>query len=105
MGESGSDSRESDFGVKVSIQALKGHPFVILEGSDAKKKYVPAPKKSDFESDFHSDDDKRENYDPNKFMPASAASTLDREWEYQTSVNRPQPPTTSKSSVCFIMNI
>ena len=45
MGESGSDSRESDFGVKVSIQALKGHPFVILEGSDTKKKYVPAPKK------------------------------------------------------------
>ena len=52
MGESGSESRsdsQSDFGVKISIQALKGHPFVILEGNDAKKKYVPAPKQSDFE--------------------------------------------------------
>ena len=52
MGESGSDSRsdsQSDFGVKISIQALKGHPFVILEGNDAKKKYVPAPKQQDFE--------------------------------------------------------
>ena len=40
MGESGSESRsdsQSDFGVKISIQALKGHPFVILEGNDAKK--------------------------------------------------------------------
>ena len=52
MAESGSESRsdsQSDFGVKISIQALKGHPFVILEGNDAKKKYVPAPKQSDFE--------------------------------------------------------
>ena len=76
---------------------------MILEGSDSKKKYVPAPKKSDFESDFHSDEEKRENADPNKFLPASAASTLDREWEYQSSVNRPDPPKSSHTQVIFIL--
>ena len=66
MGESGSESRsdsQSDFGVKISIQALKGHPFVILEGNDAKKKYVPAPKQSDFEQ---TDD---QSYDRYVFLP------------------------------------
>merc|ERR1711990_719416 len=91
MGESGSESRsdsQSDFGVKISIQALKGHPFVILEGNDAKKKYVPAPKQSDFDqSEELSDESDEENIEnrvgPNQYMPRSAPGTLDREWEYQ----------------------
>ena len=86
MGESGSDSRsdsQSDFGVKISIQALKGHPFVILEGNDAKKKYVTAPAQQDFEQ---SDEKSEEIYsDENNlnYMPQSAQTTLDREWHYQ----------------------
>merc|ERR1711953_1162565 len=89
MGESGSESRsdsQSDFGVKISIQALKGHPFVILEGNDAKKKYVPAPKQSDFDQSelSESDEENIENrVGPNQYMPRSASGTLDREWEYQ----------------------
>merc|ERR1711970_1679974 len=82
MGESGSESRsdtQSDFGVKISIQALKGHPFVILEGNDAKKKYVPAPKQSDFEqTDDQSYDSDYEQPSGANYMPRSAATTLDR---------------------------
>jgi hypothetical protein len=89
MVESGSDSaRESEFGVKVSIQALKGHPFVILEGSDAKKKFVPAPKKADFDSNISDDEQLIDRNDPSEFMPRSASHTLDREWEYQQSVSK-----------------
>ncbi|CAG5097554.1 Oidioi.mRNA.OKI2018_I69.XSR.g15126.t2.cds [Oikopleura dioica] len=89
MVESGSDSaRESEFGVKVSIQALKGHPFVILEGSDAKKKFVPAPKKADFDSNLSDDEQLIARNDANEFMPQSASHTLDREWEYQQSVSK-----------------
>lgn len=98
MGESGSESRsdsQSDFGVKISIQALKGHPFVILEGNDAKKKYVPAPKQSDFEhDDDQSYDSDYEQPSGKNYMPRSAASTLDREWEYQK-----QTPTVASSSI------
>jgi len=89
MVESGSDSaRESEFGVKVSIQALKGHPFVILEGSDAKKKFVPAPKKADFDSNISDDEQLIDRNDTTEYMPRSASHTLDREWEYQQSVSK-----------------
>ena len=75
MGESGSDSRsdsQSDFGVKISIQALKGHPFVILEGNDAKKKYVPAPAQQDFEQSDEKSDEMYSDENQFNYMPQSA---------------------------------
>jgi len=54
---------------------------------DAKKKYVPAPKQSDFDQSELSDESDEENIEnrvgPNQYMPRSASGTLDREWEYQ----------------------
>ena len=108
MGESGSDSRsdsQSDFGVKISIQALKGHPFVILEGNDAKKKYVPAPAQHDFEQSDENQSDEYSDENQLNYMPKSAQSTLDREWHYQKQtppVQQAIPPSTVSKSFCLI---
>ena len=40
-----------DYGVRVQIKALQGHPFVILEDSESKKYEVPAPDPLTFEAD------------------------------------------------------